>query len=77
MSWRWSRDYRSSLHVRKMSLVETIVTYVKEMESLIFRECTEMSKVAYDLLTTEDSAEWACNECITEKDVPMIKMVQS
>ena len=34
-----------------------------------------MSKVAYDLLTTEDSAEWACNICISSKPIPMIKMV--
>ena len=34
-----------------------------------------MSKVAYDLLTTEDSAEWACNLCIAHKAIPMIKMV--
>lgn len=40
-----------------------------------YRDCTEMSKVAYDLLTTEDSAEWACNVCITHKAIPMIKMV--
>ena len=39
------------------------------------RDCTGMSKVAYDLLTTEDSAEWACNMCIAHKAIPMIKMV--
>ena len=39
------------------------------------RDCTGMSKVAYDLLTTEDSAEWACNVCIAHKAIPMIKMV--
>ena len=34
-----------------------------------------MSKVAYDLLTGEDSAEWVCDSCITTKAIPTIKMV--
>lgn len=39
------------------------------------RECTGMSRVAYNLLTGEDSAEWVCDKCITNKAVPTIKMV--
>lgn len=39
------------------------------------RECTGMSKVAYDLLTAEDSAEWACDDCISTKTIPTVKMV--
>lgn len=39
------------------------------------RECTGMSKVAYRLLTAEDSAEWVCDKCIANKTVPTIKMV--
>lgn len=38
------------------------------------RECTGMSKVAYDLLTGEDSAEWVCDTCISNKTIPNIKM---
>ena len=34
-----------------------------------------MSKAAYDLLTAEDSAEWACDVCISCNAIPMIKMV--
>ena len=34
-----------------------------------------MSKPAYDLLTTEDSAEWACDTCIAAKAIPTVKMV--
>jgi hypothetical protein len=34
-----------------------------------------MSKNAYDLLTREDSAEWACNTCISINTIPMIKVV--
>ena len=34
-----------------------------------------MSKVAYDLLTTEDSAEWACDECVSHKAIPTVKLV--
>lgn len=34
-----------------------------------------MSRVAYNLLTGEDSAEWVCDKCITNKAVPTIKMV--
>ena len=43
---------------------------------LSYRECTGMSKPAYDLLTGEDSAEWACDSCITNKTIPTIKMVK-
>ncbi len=39
------------------------------------RQCTGMSKVAYDLLTAEDSAEWACDDCISRKTIPRVKMV--
>ena len=39
------------------------------------RGCTGMSKPAYDLLTTEDSAEWACDSCISSKAIPTVKMV--
>lgn len=39
------------------------------------RECTGMSKVAYRLLTAEDSAEWVCDKCIANKTIPIIKMV--
>lgn len=39
------------------------------------RECTGMSRVAYNLLTGEDSAEWVCDKCITNKTIPTIKMV--
>jgi len=34
-----------------------------------------MSKVAYDLLTAEDSAEWVCDSCVTNKAIPTVKMV--
>ena len=34
-----------------------------------------MSKKAYDLLTAEDSAEWACDACIATKTIPTVKMV--
>ena len=39
------------------------------------RDCTGMSKKAYDLLTAEDSAEWACDTCIAVKTIPTVKMV--
>jgi len=39
------------------------------------RECTGMSKVAYDLLTAEDSAEWVCDSCVNSKAIPTVKMV--
>ena len=41
----------------------------------VCRVCTGMSKLAYDLLTAEDSAEWACDECIATKAIPTVKMV--
>lgn len=33
-----------------------------------------MSRVAYNLLTAEDSAEWVCDTCIRNKTIPTIKM---
>lgn len=39
------------------------------------RECTGMSELAYNLLTTEDSAEWVCDKCIANKYIPTVKMV--
>ena len=39
------------------------------------RQCAGMSKNAYDLLTREDSAEWACDTCIKKNNIPMTKMV--
>lgn len=41
----------------------------------ICRDCTGMSKKAYDLLTGEDLAEWACDTCIALKTIPTVKMV--
>lgn len=37
------------------------------------RECTGMSQMAYNLLTGEDSAEWVCDKCISNKTIPTIK----
>lgn len=39
------------------------------------RACTGMSKSAYDLLTSEDTAEWACDNCVSAKAIPTVKMV--
>lgn len=39
------------------------------------RECTGMSELAYNLLTTEDSAEWVCDKCISNKYIPTVRMV--
>jgi len=44
-------------------------------EQWYHRECTGMSKVAYDLLTAEDSAEWVCDSCVNSKAIPTVKMV--
>lgn len=51
-------------------------SYMHRMtRSIIHRDCTGMSKKAYDLLTAEDSAEWACDTCIAVKTIPTVKMV--
>ena len=34
------------------------------------RSCTGMDKEAYELLTREDSAEWACDLCVFKKGIP-------
>lgn len=34
-----------------------------------------MSELAYNLLTTEDSAEWVCDKCIANKYIPTVRMV--
>lgn len=34
-----------------------------------------MTSFAYDLLTAEDSAEWACDSCIAAKVIPTVKTV--
>lgn len=34
-----------------------------------------MSELAYNLLTTEDSAEWVCDKCVTTKYIPTVRMV--
>ena len=44
-------------------------------EKWYHRQCAGMSKLAYDLLTREDNAEWACDTCIEHKTIPMPKMV--
>lgn len=44
-------------------------------EQWYHRDCTGMSRLAYDLLTAEDSAEWACDTCVGSKAIPIIKMV--
>lgn len=44
-------------------------------EQWYHRECTGMSELAYNLLTTEDSAEWVCDKCIANKYIPTVRMV--
>ncbi len=44
-------------------------------EQWYHRDCTGMSRPAYNLLTAEESAEWACDTCVGSKAVPTIKMV--
>ena len=43
--------------------------------TLYCRQCTGMSELAYNLLTTEDSAEWVCDKCVTTKYIPTVRMV--
>lgn len=38
------------------------------------RKCAGMTDIAYQLLTKEDYAEWVCDNCISTKSVPLVKM---
>ncbi|XP_038078338.1 protein pygopus-like [Patiria miniata] len=38
------------------------------------RVCTGLTEAAYSLLTTEQLAEWACDRCIREKKIPLVKI---
>ncbi len=38
------------------------------------RLCTGLTEAAYSLLTTEYLAEWACDRCIKEKKIPMVRV---
>ncbi|XP_022111440.1 protein pygopus-like [Acanthaster planci] len=38
------------------------------------RVCTGLSEAAYSFLTNEQLAEWACDRCIREKKIPLVKM---
>lgn len=40
------------------------------------RICSGLTEKAYKLLTIELYAEWACNECIRNRKVPLIKFKQ-
>lgn len=44
-------------------------------EKWFHRQCAGMSKLAYDLLTREDTAEWVCDDCVEAKSIPMVRMV--
>lgn len=38
------------------------------------RVCTGLTGLAYNLLTSEDNAEWVCNACIASKTIPLVKL---
>lgn len=37
------------------------------------RVCTGLTEAAYQLLTAEVYAEWACDKCLTTKNIPLVK----
>lgn len=60
-------------HFSLILVVYIIIWHIPFLYSC--RQCTGMSELAYNLLTTEDSAEWVCDKCVTTKYIPTVRMV--
>lgn len=39
----------------------------------VFRGCTGLTEAAFQLLTAEVYAEWACDKCLASKNIPLVK----
>ena len=46
-------------------------------EKWYHRQCVGMTSFAYDLLTAEDNAEWACDSCIAAESIPTVKVISN
>lgn len=38
------------------------------------RVCAGLTETAYDLLTNEENADWVCDQCISKKNIPLVKL---
>ena len=70
-----SRDYPCGICHEEVKDEDEGIFCESGCEKWYHRQCAGMSKLAYDLLTREDTAEWACDTCIHSKKIPMVKTV--
>jgi hypothetical protein len=38
------------------------------------RVCAGLTENAYNLLTNEENADWVCDQCISKKNIPLVKL---
>ena len=66
----------------KISITETVIANNDSLQAILcesgcnfwfHRVCTGLAEAAFHFLTQEIYAEWVCDKCFTQKEVPLVK----